>query len=190
VTPINFNRTTLQSRRWKSTEVPKDPIDELLDSKPSWSVRALLPSASDAPDSTVTPAQLHHLLRLSALPQPESPEEEEEMLKTLQTQLHFVKEIQSVDTTGVEPLQAIRDETEQGVKENTIGLASLEKALADEEIKGRNRRPRRKRDATLEHYKTTDEDSWGEYNEVREWDVLGTAKRTVGKFFVVKNSKD
>jgi len=174
----NLARTALQPARWYSSEQhsqePDVDIDELL-SKPSWSVRSLLPSAADATESTVTPAQLHHLLRLSALPQPKSPEEEEEMLKTLQSQLHFVKEIQSVDTTGVEPLQAIRDETEEGIKEATIGLDDLREAFADEEIKGRNRRPRRKRDTTRKQNE----------NETQDWDALGTAKRTVAKFFVV-----
>jgi len=101
------------------------------------------------------------------------------MLSTLRSQLHFVKEIQSVVTKGVEPLQAIRDESGQGIKENTIGLDRLKEALANEETKGRNRRPRRNRDTALQL----------ERNGATDWDVLGTAKRTVGKFFMVNNSK-
>lgn len=98
------------------------------------------------------------------------------MLKTLESQLHFVKEIQSVDTTGIEPLQALREETEEAVAENTIGMDALREAFANEEVKGRNRRPRRRRDI---HVDT---------NGAEEWDVMGTAERTVGKYFVVNNS--
>lgn len=161
------------ARSIKTPPAPKIDIEALL-SKPTWSVQSLLPTESDTTPQ-ITPAQLHHLLRLSALPQPKSPEEEAEMLKTLQSQLHFVKEIQSVDTTDVEPLQAIRDETEEAILENTIGVETLKEAFANEEVKGRNRRPRRRRDFKVE-------------KDAEEWDVLGTASRTVGKYFVVKSS--
>lgn len=104
------------------------------------------------------------------------------MLKILHSQLHFVKDIQKVDTEGVEPLQSIRDETEQGIKETTIGMAELKKALEKEEIKGRNMRPRRKREEVVEKQK------------VEDWDVLGTAGETVelagGKYFVVRSGKE
>jgi Asp-tRNA(Asn)/Glu-tRNA(Gln) amidotransferase C subunit len=130
----------------------------------------------------ITPKQLHHLLRLSALPQPASPEEEAEMLKTLHAQLHFVRDIQSVDTEGVEPLQSIRDESEEGIKEATIGMEDLKEAFLAEETKGRNQRPRRKRDQPV--------DTKG----VEDWDVLGRASKKVetpfGKFFVVGSGKE
>jgi Asp-tRNA(Asn)/Glu-tRNA(Gln) amidotransferase C subunit len=142
----------------------------------------LLPDPVTPPSEEITPAKLHHLLRLSALPLPKSPKEEAEMLKTLHSQLHFVKDIQKVDTEGVEPLQSIRDETEEGVKDITIGMEELKEAFEKEEIKGRNRRPRRKRAEVLDTY------------EVEDWDVLGTAGETVefagGKFFVVRSGKD
>jgi hypothetical protein len=125
---------------------------------------------------------LHHLLRLSALPLPKSPEEEAEMLKTLHAQLHFVKDIQKVDTEGVEPLQSIRDETEEGIKDITIGMEKLKEAFEKEEIKGRNRRPRRRRGELVDP------------NEVEDWDVLGTAGEKVelagGKYFVVRSGKE
>ena len=161
---------------------------ELLDiaallSKPTWSVRSsLLPSASEKPTEEITPQTLHHLLRLSALPQPKSPEEEAEMLKTLHSQLYFVKDIQSVDTEGVEPLQSIRDETKDGIREATIGLDDLRETLNAEEFVGRNRRPRRRRGAAVTQ------------KEVEGWDVFGTATETVefggGRFFVVRSGKD
>ncbi|PMD59738.1 uncharacterized protein K444DRAFT_529836 [Hyaloscypha bicolor E] len=156
-------------------------IDALL-SKPTWSVRSLLPDPDAPPSEEITPAKLHHLLRLSALPLPKSLVEEAEMLKTLHSQLHFVKDIQKVDTEGVEPLRSIRDETEEGVKEITIGMEDLKQAFEKEEIKGRNRRPRRRRGYMV--------DAQG----VEDWDVLGTAGEKVelagGKYFVVRSGKE
>jgi Asp-tRNA(Asn)/Glu-tRNA(Gln) amidotransferase C subunit len=126
--------------------------------------------------------KLHHLLRLSALPQPRSPEEEAEMLQTLHSQLHFVRDIQNVNTEGVEPLQSIRDETEEGIREATIGIEELKEALAAEAIKGRNRRPKRRRGDPV--------DTKG----VEDWDVLGTAsekdKTSLGSFFVVRGGQN
>ncbi|KFY14141.1 hypothetical protein V491_06138 [Pseudogymnoascus sp. VKM F-3775] len=146
-------------------------------SKPSWSVQSLLPSAADAAATpSTTPAQLSHLLRLSALPQPKDAAEEESMIAMLESQLHFVKEIQKVDTTGVEPLQAIREETAEALAECTIGLEALEDALAQEEFKGKMKRPRRRESDPKEmDYK---------------WEPLATANRTAGEYFVVKNKKD
>ncbi|KAL9134867.1 MAG: hypothetical protein Q9175_003937, partial [Cornicularia normoerica] len=80
-----------------------------------------------------TQKQLHHLLRLSALPLPTSLAEESRMISDLQSQLQFVKAIQEVDTEGVEPLVALRDETEEGEKEGTIGLEEMRGELEKEE---------------------------------------------------------
>ncbi|TAQ89165.1 hypothetical protein B7494_g2546 [Chlorociboria aeruginascens] len=170
-------------RRYSSNPPAKEPLDiSSLLSKPTWSVRSLLPDPSILPTQEITPKKLHHLLRLSALPQPKSPEEEAEMLETLHSQLHFVRDIQGVDTDGVEPLRSIRDETEEGIKDATIGMDDLKEAFAKEEVKGRNRRPRRKRG--------------GEVNTdtVYNWDVFGAAGKIVemagGKYFVVKSGKE
>jgi hypothetical protein len=104
------------------------------------------------------------------------------MLKTLHSQLHFVRDIQSVDTEGVEPLQSIRDETEQGIKDAAIGMKDLKKVLEEEETVGRNKRPKRRR-AEAVHTKG-----------VEDWDVLGTAEDMVetpaGAFFVVRSGKE
>jgi len=93
-----------------------------------------------------------------------------------------VRDIQSVDTKGVEPLQSLRDETEEGIREATIGLNDLKDAFENEEIVGRNRRPRRKRGNLV--------DTKG----VEDWDVLGTATEKVetpgGRFFVVRSGKE
>ena len=99
------------------------------------------------------------------------------MASTLQSQLHFVRNIQAVDTAGVEPLRSIRDETRVGLQEATIGLADLEGALAGEVRVGHNRRPRRVREKI---------DGTG----IEDWDPLKTAARTAGKYFVVTSGKE
>ncbi|KAL7623991.1 hypothetical protein AAE478_005548 [Parahypoxylon ruwenzoriense] len=153
--------------------------------KPSWSVRSLLPtSSSSSPASppsdsttTIAPQTLQHLLRLSALPQPSSPEEEARMLSTLESQLHFVRAVREVDTAGVEPLRAIRDETAQGMREQTIGLEQLKDVLAREDVVGHARRPRRRRQ---------------EQNidpAVEGWDVLCGASEVAGRYFVVRTGR-
>lgn len=95
------------------------------------------------------------------------------MLSSLYAHLHFVKEIQSVETAGVEPLQSLRDETKLGEKEAEVGLETLREALQNEEVKGiKLKRIRRKRDI-------------GAKSTLEKWDVLGSAKKTAGRFFVV-----
>ncbi|KAF8477038.1 hypothetical protein BDZ91DRAFT_708577 [Kalaharituber pfeilii] len=134
-----------------------DPINAL--SKPSWSVRSLLPpkpgSSSTIESSEITPAKLHHLLRLAALPLPVSPEEEKALISTLLDQLHFVKDAQSVDTTGVSPLHMIRDEI-AGKNYTMEDIEPTSSALRDADIQGRIK-----------------------------WDVLGLASRKLGDHFVV-----
>jgi hypothetical protein len=107
------------------------------------------------------------------------------MLRTLESQLHFVREIQSVDTTGIEPLQAIRDETSEGIREITIGLDALKDALSQERVVGRHRRPRRRRREELVGGEGRNEK---ERNPEEDWDVLGMAERKVGRYFVVDSS--
>lgn len=154
-------------------------IESLL-SKPSWSVRSLLPDAAaeKASSPSVTPQQLHHLLRLSALPQPTSAAEEQSMLKTLEAQIHFVKEIQRVDATGVTPLQSIRDESSHAVEENTIGLEQLKEALSRERVHGRRHRIQRMPAEKNEH---PDGNAW-------DGKALGYASKTKGPFFVVETT--
>ncbi|RAL17783.1 DUF726 domain protein [Aspergillus homomorphus CBS 101889] len=133
-------------RRQSPSRFPQgqDDIDAVL-AKPTWSVRSLLPDeAAKPPTPSVTPEQLRHLLRLSALPQPANEEEERKMLDMLESQIHFVKEIQRVDASDVEPLQSIRDETPEAVKENTIGLEQLREALSKERVVGRNKKIQQK----------------------------------------------
>lgn len=100
------------------------------------------------------------------------------MLQTLNSQLHFVTEIQNVDTTGIEPMRSIRDETREAEKENEINLEDLKEAFAKEEIVGRSRRLRRRKDSPV--------DTQG----AEDWDVLGQASRKVGRYFVVESGKE
>ncbi|TLD28399.1 hypothetical protein PspLS_03127 [Pyricularia sp. CBS 133598] len=164
---------------------------KVLLSRPTWSVRSLLPPTthSSEPSTTISPSQLAHLHSLSALPNPTTPSTLESLTRTLQSQLHFVRAIQAVDTTGVAPLSAIRDETAAGRREQTVTLDHLAEVLGSEKPIGRARRPRRLR-VTAD---TTEAAEAGRVSRDQEehqpgWDVLGAAKRRAGQYFVVKSS--
>lgn len=98
------------------------------------------------------------------------------MLKTLESQIHFVKEMQSVDTAGVEPLRSIRDESPAAVKETTIGLDRLKDAIAKERVTGRRRRVQRAQD---ERNTRPDGSAW-------DGNALGSASKTKGPYFIVE----
>ncbi|KAK4644623.1 hypothetical protein QC761_306510 [Podospora bellae-mahoneyi] len=189
-----FSTTSSPSLPQKPTAInpsntPVDP-DNLL-SNPTWSITSLLPSSPSPSPSTpsITPHQLSHLLKLSALPPPSptSPEphnnnNNSKILSDLHSQLHFLAHLQSVNTSNVEPLSSIRDETPEGLVEAAITVDTLKEALNNEERVGKWKRPRRRRtvDATTK-----------EQRDVEKWDVLGTAceKVTVGGggYFVVRS---
>ncbi|KAE8362010.1 hypothetical protein BDV27DRAFT_23131 [Aspergillus caelatus] len=170
------NLADICGTRLYSSKSEQVDLDALL-AKPSWSVRSLLPDQTAKQSlPSVTPAQLHHLLRLSALPLPSTKKEEAKMLETLESQIHFVKEIQRADVTGVEPLQSIRDESPEALKENTVGLDQLKDALAKERVVGRNKRIQR---VESERNDRPDGDAW-------DGNALGYASKTKGKFFVVE----
>lgn len=137
---------------------------------PSWSVKDLL---DKPPISEITTAQLNHLLRLSALSRPRSEEEENRLVRALNDHLGFVKEIQTVDTTGVEPLCAIQDGTPEAVQDRMFTLDSMKEAMDREEVHGPHRRIEKKpRDISTEP-------------DPERWSVLGSAERKVGRYFVV-----
>lgn len=101
------------------------------------------------------------------------------MLRDLHSQLHFVRQIQDVDTEGVEPLEAIRDESEAAQRENEIGFESLKEAFEGEEVVGRyHKRIRRKKGVVDEEAKRAE-----------DWDVLGQAGKRVGRYFVVESGR-
>ena len=164
--------------RWQSSIASNTPSSDhwrAALAKPTWSVKSLAEPHNDTDTATkITQKQLHHLLRLSALQLPKNEEEEAKMIQTLESQLHFVQAIQSVDTTGVEPLQSIRDETKEAEKENLITLESMRPELEKEEVVGHSRRIRRKKDLPV----TT------KGNE--DWDPLARAPKTLGRYIVVE----
>ncbi|KAM0553901.1 hypothetical protein ACHAPJ_007247 [Fusarium lateritium] len=169
------SRTSKHTTRTRSITTNSSTAASILE-KPTWSVRSLLPSSpSSTPAETITPTQLHHLLRLSALPLPATPADETAMINTLQSQLQFVRAVQRVDTTGVEPLRAIRDETPEARQEVTIGLADLQEALGREVRVGHYQRSRRVREKVE--------------SEAEKWDALSTAGKTAGRYFVVESGK-
>ncbi|KAI0402128.1 hypothetical protein F4802DRAFT_384981 [Xylaria palmicola] len=208
---------TRPSRTPSSSSPPDTPNADLasLLSRPTWSVRSLVPpsapSPSSQPGTTITPKTLHHLLRLSALPLPRTPDEERQMLATLSSQLHFVRAIQGVDTAGVAPLRAIRDETARGLREQTVALADLREALALEDVVGHARRRRRRQARGLARASEQESSSSAEAgrgveegrdaeeldgareqtrapNEEENWNVLGGASETAGgRYFVVRS---
>ncbi len=99
------------------------------------------------------------------------------MLDTLTGQLHFVGKIQEVDTTGVKPLRAIRDETALVEEEQTITMETLKEALSKENVVGH-------------HYKRIQRDTTpADAKDVEDWDVLGSAERKIGKYFVVESER-
>jgi Asp-tRNA(Asn)/Glu-tRNA(Gln) amidotransferase C subunit len=154
-------------------------IDNFL-STPTWSIASLLPtSQQSSKDPSVNVDQLHHLLRLSALLQPESEAEEREMLLTLSSQLHFVEEIQKVDTTDVEPLRAIRDETGSAEKESEVTLERLKEAFAQEDMVGKHYKRIRRR-----------QERPSPPNNPEDWQPLHHAQSKVGKYFVVDSGQN
>ncbi|USP81049.1 hypothetical protein yc1106_08323 [Curvularia clavata] len=181
----SFTRSALQldkSRKeavhpQRNAGIHPDELEQLL-AEPTWSVESLLPPKTSAPDAPqITSQQLHHLLRLSALPPPETPEQERKMLETLAAQLHFVGKIQEVDTTGVKPLRAIRDETAAAEEEQTITLETLKEALSKEKVIGHH------------HIRIQRDTAPVDAKDVEDWDVLGSAERKSGKYFVVESER-
>ncbi|KAL8938679.1 MAG: hypothetical protein Q9216_003770 [Gyalolechia sp. 2 TL-2023] len=132
---------------------------------------------------TVSPKELHHLLRLSALPLPKDLAEQEKMQKDLQSQLHFVRAIQKIHIPEhVEPLQSIRDETEEGMKEQEYTVASLADEFEKEEVVGKRGR--------ISTKKPKDPDRNLEQNPAEQWDPLALAPKTVGRYVAVNTATD
>ncbi|CAK7564362.1 MAG: hypothetical protein SEPTF4163_002251 [Sporothrix epigloea] len=152
-------------------------VAKLLD-RPAWSVANLISTDHEVSEvnSEINLEKLRLLLRLSALPFPTSPEEQAAKLKALRRQLHFVRDIQTCDTTGLSPLQAIRDETQTAIKAQSIGVKELEQTLLQEVAFGHSRRPRRLKD----NIATT---------PVDDWNILDTAPHKAGRYIVVNGVK-
>ncbi|PGH12825.1 hypothetical protein AJ79_04049 [Helicocarpus griseus UAMH5409] len=177
--PINFFRPLPRVFQRPYSAVGRETDPATILSKPTWSVKSLLPHDSPHVDEhTVTSKQLHHLLRLSALPPPSSTAEEEEMIKTLESQIHFVGEIQQIDTAGISPLRSIRDDTENG-----RALRALDDKTFDELNKGTRYVGRRRRIERQKAGRITHPDG-----EVWDGDALKAASKTMGRYFVVQSS--
>ena len=172
-------RTRASCRPLSSTSQTPDDFEGML-KDPSWSVKSLFESEGSAPAPAVTKKQLHHLLRLSALPLPESEDQEARMIKDLQAQLKFVRAIQEVDTEGVEPLQSIRDETKDAERENEITVTTLREEFDKEEVVGKRGRIRRRRDVP----------DAARNEQANDWDPLSQAPKKLGRFIVVDTAKD
>lgn len=155
-----------------------DDIAAML-AQPSWSIKTFLEPTNDPlQEVSISQQQLHHLLRLSALPLPTSENEEAGMIKDLQSQLRFVQTIQKVNTEGVKPLQSIRDETKIAEAENKITVQSLQDEFDKEVVVGRRGRI------------TKEEALINNLEEVENWDPLGQAPKKMGRYFVVETDKD
>ena len=100
------------------------------------------------------------------------------MLRTLAAQLHFVRQIQAVDTSDVEPLRAIRDETAEADAEREIGMESegVREALEREEVVGKHFKRLRRRDEDDREVRDRPDE---------EWKPLEATKRRRGHYFVV-----
>lgn len=106
------------------------------------------------------------------------------MISDLRSQLQFVRAIQEVDTEGVEPLVALRDETEEGEKEATIGLEEMRGDLEKEEIVGMRGRIVRRKNVEVEG------EGSGRKGEDGKLDLLAQAPRRWGRYVVVDTAKD
>ncbi|KAL8937147.1 MAG: hypothetical protein Q9211_003828 [Gyalolechia sp. 1 TL-2023] len=161
---------------------PTWSLQDLVGNKPKHAIsprRKFFPHLPEAPP-TVSPKELHHLLRLSALPPPKNLAEQEKMQRDLQSQLHFVRAIQKIHIPEhVEPLQSIRDETEEGMKEREYTVESLADEFNKEEVVGKRGRIRSKRPKDA-----------NKRNEAEQWDPLALAPRTVGRYIAVNTSTD
>lgn len=101
------------------------------------------------------------------------------MLSSLSSHLHFVNDIRKVHVSGLTPLQSLRDETAAGIEVQEIGMKDLEEAFKKEEVKG-----------TYYTRIRRDQDRVDEGESVKTWDVLGAARKKVGRYFVVDGGKE
>ena len=95
-----------------------------------------------------------------------------------------MRAIQEVDTEGVEPLKAVRDETKNAERESEITLESLRAEFEKEEVVGKRGRIRKKEGMEAETGKR--ERGVG----VEGWDLLRQAPKKMGRFVVVETGKD
>jgi Asp-tRNA(Asn)/Glu-tRNA(Gln) amidotransferase C subunit len=166
----------------RQLDTANEPQVQKFPSQPSWSVQALLPPSNHVPaDLGLTSEKLRHLLRLAALPEPKTEADEAEMLRDLASQLHFVKQLQQVDTEGVEPLRAIRDESDEAEKAAELTVDKLKHAFDGEHVVGHHYRRIRRRKQPAASQVDIDTPS--------HWQPLEHAQTPQGKYFVVDKSQ-
>ncbi|TQS37805.1 hypothetical protein Golomagni_01709 [Golovinomyces magnicellulatus] len=153
----------------------EDPIDKFLN-QPSWSTSEILQDKDDSSQTSITDQEIKRLLRLSALPTSIDTQQLELIRRDLQSQLKFVRHVQSIDTDGVEPLVCLRNETTEGLRDLTVTLDDLLPALSMEYQKGKCLRPRRREEPLP--------------REDNDWDVFATSENVVElngeKYFTVQ----
>lgn len=106
------------------------------------------------------------------------------MISDLQSQLQFVRAVQEVDTEGVEPLVALRDESEEGEKQGTVGLEEMRGELEKEEVVGMRGRIVRRKGAEVKGEGGVGKEGGGGL------DLLSQAPRRWGRYVVVDTAKD
>ena len=161
-------------------------IEEFLRT-PSWDISDLLsskPKNGGPVEQQVTTKEVHHLLRLSAL-RIEDEEKTEAQRRTLEAQLDFVKAVQSVDTTDVEPLVAIRDETAAAREEAEITVDSLQAVFDREEQVGRYKRIVTKSDSK----QNEGAENGASPAEKLDWDPLSQAASKIGRYIKVNTKQ-
>ncbi|KAK4166208.1 hypothetical protein QBC43DRAFT_21707 [Cladorrhinum sp. PSN259] len=176
----------LSVRNYTSSSKPS--IASLLQ-KPTWSIRSLLPPSSPSTSKESQPQPpIAHLLTLSALPIPSNTNP---ILSTLQSQLHFVRAIQTIDTSNVPPLPSIRDETTAGIQEQTITLSNpaIRRALEQEQLVGKWKRPQRQK-PSRKQIEEEQQETAKKLGVPPNWDVLGNATEKFGGYFVVRSGKE
>src|SRR5579862_586646 len=136
--------TTLNSRNLSPVNPPDLSKDDAVDldefiGSPGWKLEDLLPPSRREPnqlEESITPQTLHHLLQLSGLPLPTSPEVEAKLLSALHDQLHFVRHVQSVSTENVEPLIRVGNENPSDDGGSTLRFEECVEESRIEEIPG------------------------------------------------------
>ncbi|KAL8673102.1 MAG: hypothetical protein Q9168_002485 [Polycauliona sp. 1 TL-2023] len=176
---INTARNIAVKRAFSASPFRLEGREDVLPQHPTLSLQDIFEATSADLEPQITDEEIRHLLRLSALPMPKDSAEQQRMKKDLCSQLKFVKAIQQINIPdSIRPLQSIRDETEDGMKEQEITVESLADEFAKEEVVGIRGRIRRR-----EGLKAVE-------GKEEAWDPLALAPRTIGRYVAVNTAKD
>ncbi len=146
---------------------------------PTWSISSCAPSGTDHKDRVpVDEERLDHLQKLSALSTPDRATEKARMLRHMTSHIHFVREVQQVDTQDASALRSIRVETDSAFSDNQISIDSVKDALLSEETSGRHFMQIRRRIASTSDYKSNGGPK-----------IMDSAERKSGNYFVVDRER-